>query len=458
MILNYLRRGRIALVLALSAETLAAVAVTAPSRLAYADDAVDAGAKEWSETVRLFQTLLTEVNNADRALTAFTTKNKLTAKGKARAKTVAGQLDAARQQLQTTLDAASLLSKRPKTTADDAVRFRASNAQVLADGADAVQKEQASEQDATLVDRSEEEAAARRAAFDKARADQESARREAEERRKADEDKRRAEAEERRKGEEARRKTEGDARRSAEEQRKAAAEAATSMAAAAAVVADSKARGEVDAKRTALETSVREQSERARDAALGLAGFLAKANVTIDARGAATRYQRALETAAAQAKAFEKKIADTAALSTRPAGAALATLAPEVERSARDIRTTAEAARVLVANTGSYLTGKAPAPTAPTVATTNGAPEPRPQAYRTEDFIPMCDFSFEPAAPDAKSVTLSIDGGPYKPLPTRTRLASGRHSLSVKRDRALQERRELLLCGHIAVIPIEAPK
>jgi hypothetical protein len=230
------------------------------------------------------------------------------------------------------------------------------------------------------------------------------------------------------------------------------------MAAAAAVVADSKARGEVDAKRTALETSVREQSDRARDAALGLAGFLAKANVTIDARGAATRYQRALETATAQAKGFEKRIADAANLATRPAGAALAALAPEVDRSARDIRTTAEASRLLIANTGSYLTGKAPAPTAPSVATTSSAPETRPQAYRTEDFIPMCDFSFEPAAPDARSVTLSIDGGPFKPLPTRTRLASGRHSLAVKRDRALQERRELLLCGHIAVIPIEAPK
>jgi hypothetical protein len=454
------RSPRAALLFALTLATAGAVAVTLPSRVAFADEAADGAAKEWRETVRLFEAQLAAVNDADRALTAFTTKSKLTGKGKTQTKAVATRLEAARQQLQTTLDAAALLSKRAKATADDAIRFRSSNTQVLADGADAVQKEQAAEQDASLVDHSEAEAAARRAAAEKARADQESARREAEERRKAEEDKRRAEADERKKADEAKRSAEADARRSAEEQRRAAAEASAAMAAAAAANADAKARADVDTKRAALEASVREQGERARDAALALAGFLSKANVTIDARGTATRHQRALESAAASTKALEKKLAEAAGLSTRNAAGALGAIAPEIERSGRDVRATAEAARLLISSSKSYLTGfvppSTPAPAAPAGA--GSAPEPKPQVYRTEDFVPMCDFVFEPAAPDAKSASISIDGAPFKPLPTRIRLASGRHSLSVKRDRALQERRELLLCGHVAVIPIEAPK
>jgi hypothetical protein len=138
----------------------------------------------------------------------------------------------------------------------------------------------------------------------------------------------------------------------------------------------------------------------------------------------------------------------------RPANAALGALAADVEKSGRELSTLGEGTRVLIANARSYLTGSVPPP----AATGAAAPEPSRPAHRTEDFVPMCDFAFEPAAPDARSTLLSIDGAPFRSLPTRIHLASGRHSLSVKRDHALQERRELLLCGHVAVIPIEAPK
>ena len=446
-----------ALVVALALGLSAGAAVTTATGVAVADEATEAAAKEWQETVRLFQAQLVAVNDADRALTAFTTKNKLTGKGKTQSKTIAGRLDGARQQLQSSLDAAALLSRRAKGTTDDAIRFRSSNTQVLAEGADAVQKEQAAEQDSSLIDRAEEDAAARRAAAEKVRADQESARREVEERRKAEEDKRRAEGEERKKGDEAKRRSDADGRRAAEDQRKAAAEAATAAAAASAADADAKARTDVDAKRAALEANVREQGERARDAALAIAGFLSKANVTIDARGAAARHQRALEASALATKAFEKKLADTASLPARSAAGAISAIGPEVERSNRDLRATAEAGRLLIGSSKSYLTGIVP-PSALAPATAATTPEPKAQVYRTEDFVPMCDFAFEPAAPDAKSAQISVDGSPFKALPARIRLASGRHLLSVKRDRALQERRELLLCGHVAVIPIDAPK
>ena len=97
-----------------------------------------------------------------------------------------------------------------------------------------------------------------------------------------------------------------------------------------------------------------------------------------------------------------------------------------------------------------HITASASAPAA------DPAPSQTYTAPRLQDIVPVCDFTFEPA--DGKPMQLAIDGGPLRPLPTHARLASGRHTLSVRRNADAAERRELLLCGYVSTVPIEPIK
>lgn len=453
------------------------LALTAAAPVAWAQEApTEQASKEWAATLQLFSTQLAAVNEADRNLTMFTSNNKLTPKGKERSKSLAAKLDTSRQELQTTIDAIALFSKRPKTTIEDAAKFRTANAKVLSDAGDAVQAERAAEQEPTFVDRTAEEAAARRAAAERARAEQEASRREAEERRKAEEERKRTESEQRRKAEEERRRTEAEQRRAAEEdKRKAEAEARrraeeekrTAAAAAAAAAAhetaqaEQKARADVDARLSALEKATRAMADRVRESTDNVAAFLARPTLTIDARGAGVRHQRALEEAGRELRALDKRVTDTRAMPVKQAAAVVGALQADIERTTRTHGNIVEAARATITSPKSFLTGIVPPLSAtPAASASSAAPEPAPRATapsRTEDVVPMCEFAFEPTG-DSKGMTVSVDGSAQKSLPLRVRLASGRHTLFVKKDKAVQERRELLLCGHVAVVPIDPPR
>lgn len=407
----------------------------------------DSGAgREWAQTVQLLEQQLRVVGDADRDLGAFSTKNKLTPKGKTQVKALAVKLDATRQQLQSSLDAAQLLSKRPRSTLEDAIKFRRANEQLLADATDVAAKERAAEQDASMIDRSAEEAEAKRVEAERARAAQEAQRREAEERRKA-------ELEQKKAADDEKKKSEADARRRADEARVAAAEAAQAKAAA----AEQEGRSEINNRVAALEKAAHDQIDRARDGAQQLSTFLARPNLTIDARSAGMKLQKSLETT----PSLDARIATLRTMPVAQAKQSLTGFQAEVERQGRDLLSGVDAARNLIGNPRSYLTGSAAAVVPPPVAKaadSHAAPNaPTTSKYRTEDIVPMCEFAFEPGE-NARGVTLSIDNGQARTLPARVRLASGRHTMVVKKDRVSEERHELLLCGHIAVIPIDVPK
>jgi hypothetical protein len=145
------------------------------------------------------------------------------------------------------------------------------------------------------------------------------------------------------------------------------------------------------------------------------------------------------------------------ALSDKPAaqwGRLVAAIAAETEKGGRDLTRLSDDMKGLVASPKSYFGGVPLGNVAAGTTPSGDTKEPAPR--RLEELVPVCEFTFEPA--DGKPLQLGIDGAPLRPLPLRARLNSGRHQLTVRRDKATEERRELLLCGRIATVPVEPTK
>jgi hypothetical protein len=225
------------------------------------------------------------------------------------------------------------------------------------------------------------------------------------------------------------------------------------------VAAEAKLKSEVDARAVAVDQVLKEQNEKAREIGAALGGFLAKTNLTSDARNGATRMQKQMDTATQTRLGLSARIAEAKDKPAAEAARLISGVSTEAERLAKELARATDQQKALIGSPKSYY-GGAPAAVANTPAPSSSAgnhiaakPEP---PRRLEDIVPVCEFTFESA--DGKPMQVAIDGGTAHSVPTRARLASGRHVLLVRRDRAVEERRELLLCGHVASVPIEPLK
>ncbi len=421
----------VAVVIALTGATMTPL----PARAQATAPSDPAAAKEWKDVLDLLQKQVDALNEADRTLASFIASSKLTAAGKKVTSAASTKIDAARTQLQSTFDAAKLLSARPQSTVDDAARFRNTNLAAISEAGAAAEAGRKAAADSTLVDHSEEERAdaARKAA-------------EATTARKAAADAARATEEQRRKDAE-------DARKSEEQRRKDAEDARKAAAVSAAAAAEAKVKADADAKASQLAQLLKEQSDRSREVSALFSGFLMKTNLSSDSRNAAIRGQKQLDALSQGRMGLQVRLDAVKEKSPAQASKLLAAMAAETERATKDLARLADEQKSLASSPKSYFGGTPLGPTAPESKVAAAAPEP---TRRLEDIVPMCEFTFEPA--DGKPMQLAIDGGPLHALPSRTRLASGRHVLIVKRDKATEERRELLLCGRIATVPLDPVK
>ena len=414
-----LRRGAIA------GLAMMALAVTAAPRDVFAQSpsagpAAPSGGdpaaqKEWTSVLGMLSQSMSDLNDADRGLATFVTGTKLTPKGKSATTALTSRLDAARTNLQSTIDAAKLLAARPQTTAADAARFRDANLAAVTEAGNATQAAKAAVQEPSYVDHSDEEraAAARKAADaaaarDAAAAAAEQARKDADAKRKADEAQKRSDA-------------------------------------------DAKVRADVDAKSAAVAQALKDQGDRAKQIDVALSAFLLRNNLTSDARNAGIKMQRRLDANSQGRMAAQGRLTALKAKLPAQSAALVATLLADVSALGRELSTMTDEQKTIATSSRSYIGGIVP-PQTPT----NGSDAPAAPVSTSVDIVPTCDFTFEPA--DGKPMMLAIDGGPSRPLPTHAHLASGRHTLVIRRDPDSVERHELLLCGYVSTVPLEPIK
>jgi hypothetical protein len=377
---------------------------------------------EWQSVIDLFSKASDDLNAADRGLAGFVAGNKLTPGGAAATKALAARNDAARTNLQSSLDAAKLLAGRPTTTAADAARFRSANLAAITEAAASGQASNAAVQNSAFVDHSD---ADRAAAAQKA-ADAATARAAA------------AQA------------AIATAQAAAQQRKDAQAQAAATQAQAQSA-ADAKIRADVDAKTGVVVQALKDQGDICKQAGVTLDALLIKNNLTSDARNAGIRLQRRIDASGASRLVAGGKLSS---LGDKPAAQAASTLAgvtADVNVLGREVTAIQAETKALASSPRTFIGGIVPAISA--AAPADSTPPPAAASPRTQDIVPVCDFTFEPA--DGKPMQMGIDGGPLRPLPTHARLASGRHALSVHRGADAADRHELLLCGYVSTVPIE---
>jgi hypothetical protein len=374
-----------------------------------------AAQKEWQSVVAMLTQAMSDLNDADRALASFVANSKLTPRGKAATTAQIAKDDAARNNLQSTIDAANLLAARPQSTAADAARFRTANLAAVTDAGNATQAAKADVQEPTYVDHTEaDRAAAAQKAADAAAARQAAA----------------AAADQARKDAEAQRKADADSK---------------------AAAADAKTRADVDSKSAIVAQALKDQGDKAKPMVVSLDSLLMKNNLTSEARNVGIRLQRRMDVNAQGRVAAQTRLD---ALKNKPAAQAttlIAGLTADVNALGKDLNAVNDEEKNLLSSPKTFIGGIVPSPGS--ASTSDAAPTP---AHPGGDIVPICDFTFEPA--DGKPMMLGVDGGPVRPLPTHARLASGRHTLVVRRDPDSAERHELLLCGYVSTVPIEPLK
>jgi hypothetical protein len=371
-------------------------------------------AREWRSVTELFSKTNDDLNAADRSLASFVATGKLTPAGRGATHALAARIDAARTNLQSSLDAANLLAARPQSSVEDAARFRAANLAALTEATAAAQAADAATRNPAYADHSEEQRAeAVRKAAEAAAARQaaEQARKDADAQRKADEDQRRASA-------------------------------------------DSQTRAGADAKASQVQTALQGMVDTAKQVSVALDALLSRNDLTSEARNAALRLQRRADANAGARLDVQGKLSS---LHDKAASQALAFAdgcLKEAGTLGRELTAIGAEQKALSESPRSFLgaVGRAPDPSPAPAEGQTLAPSGLPPR-RSGDIVPICEFTFEPA--DGKPMEIAVDGGPLRPMPARARLASGRHTLSLRRDATAAERHELLLCGYVSTVPIE---
>jgi hypothetical protein len=381
---------------------------------------------EWQSVIDLFSKANDDLNGSDRNLAAFIAASKLTPGGKAATSALVTRIDAARTNVLSSIDAAKLLAARPQATAADAARFRAANLPALTEATATTQAATAAVQNPAYVDHSDQDrAAAAQKAADAAAAKQAAAQAALAAQQAADQQRKDAEA----------------ARKAADAQAHSAAEA--------------KAHADIDAKSGVVLQALKDQAEIAKQVSVALDALLIKNNLTSEARNAGIRLQRRVDANGAGRLVAQGKMSSLGDKPAAQAGAILAAVTADVNALGRDIVAVQAEEKALINSPKTFIGGIVPAISA-SAPTADPTPSATPAAPRLQDIVPVCDFTFEPA--DGKPMQIAIDGGPLRPLPTHARLASGRHTLSVRRNADAAERRELLLCGYVSTVPIEPIK
>lgn len=365
-----------------------------------------------------------DLNAADRALASFIASNKLTPVGKGSTAALVARLDAARTNLQSSIDAAKLLAARQQSTAADAARFRAANLTSLTEATAATQAATAALAQPSYVDHSEEDrAAAARRAADAAATRQAAAEAAAASRQAATQ----AAA--------AAQQTADQQRKSDEERRRAS--------------ADAKLRDDVDNRSGVVFQALKDQSDLAKQISAVIDALLIKNNLTSEARNTGMRMQRRTDANRQGRITAQMRMSALKDKSAAQAASALPAITADVNQLGRELSALQDEEKALISSPKTFIGGIV----SPISAAPQPADSPAPAARRIEDIVPVCDFTFEPA--DGKPMQLGIDGGPLRPLPTHARLASGRHTLNVRRNADAAERHELLLCGYVSTVPIE---
>lgn len=379
---------------------------------------------EWQSVVDLFSKANDDLNASDRNLAAFIAANKLTPGGKSATSALVTRIDAARTNVLSSIDAAKLLAARPQSTAADAARFRAANLPALTEATATTQAATAAVQNNAYVDHhNQDRAAAAQKAADAAAARQAAAQAAVAAQQAADQQRKDADA----------------ARKAADAQARSAAEA--------------KAHADLDTKAGVVAQAMKDQTEIAKQVSVALDALLIKNNLTSEARNAGIKLQRRVDANGAARMVAQGKLSSLGDKPAAQAAGILAAVTADVNQMGRDIVAVQAEEKALVSSPKTFISGIVPAISASAPSTDSA---PSTAAPRLQDIVPVCDFTFEPA--DGKPMQIAIDGGPLRPLPTHARLASGRHTLSVRRNADAAERRELLLCGYVSTVPIEPIK
>ncbi len=402
------------------------VSAQAPSGSSAPGPSDPAAAQEWQSVIDLLSKANDDLNASDRGLATFITGNKLTPSGKAATSGLVTRIDAARTNLLSSLDAAKLLAGRPQSTAADAARFRTANLPALTEASAATQAANAATQNTAYVDHSEQDrAAAAQRAADAAAARQAAADAAAAAAAAADQQRKDAAA----------------AAKAADDQRKAA--------------ADAKVRADVDQKSGIVFQALKDQGDVGKQVQAGLDALMMRNNLTSEARNSAIRLQKRLDANGAARLVAQNKLSNLGNVSATQAATLLASVTGDVNALGREVGSIQADQKALVGSRRTYIGGLVPPGSSiPTSADNSAASAPAPRS--ASEVVPICDFTFEPA--DGKPMQVAIDGGPLRPLPTHARLASGRHTLSLRRGPDSAERHELLLCGYVSTVPLEPIK
>ena len=378
------------------------------------------------------------VDESQAALATFARTHTVRDRGVARAAIAVDAVRASRDRLRELRAEQERLLLRV-TSAADAHAFSERASAAIKSASDAVAAATAMTTDPTIVDTTAEDrerwlAAAQRAREDeeakrKAARDAEEARRQAaiataqEEARRRNED-----AEQRRKEAEAGRiaAAEASKRKLEEQQAQQQANAAASSAEKKKLAEQkhdtiAKGLGDVDTQLTAALATV--------------ASTLAIANVSRDQRARAQANDQRIR--ALQARAKDVRARADGALQAAPA-AALAT----VSRAEVELAVLASEARIVTASAG-----------APVITTT------APGAAGSKEVAPVPTCVVDVVAPAGLTgTTVALDGAKPVPLPAKVRVSSGRHALAVSRGTQTVRQSELVVCGRVATIAVNAPK
>ncbi len=382
---------------------------------------------EWQSVIDLFSKANDDLNGSDRNLAAFIAANKLTPGGKSATTGLVARIDAARTNVLSSIDAAKLLAARPQATAADAARFRAATLPALTDATATTPVATAALQNQAYVDHSDQDrAAAAQKAADAAAARQTAAQAALATQQAADQQ----------------RKDADTARKAADAQARSAAEA--------------KAHADIDARSGVVLQALKDQTEIAKQVSVALDALLIKNNLTSEARNAGIKLQRRVDANGAGRMVAQGKVSSLGDKPAAQGASILSATTADANQLGRDIVAIQAEEKALISSPKTFIGGIVPA-----ISASAGTADPTPSggsapSPRLQDIVPVCDFTFEPA--DGKPMQLGIDGGPLRPLPTHARLASGRHTLSLRRNADVAERRELLLCGYVSTVPIEPIK
>lgn len=421
------RNGAAVCLVILGSVGLGVVGASGPAWAQAPATADPAAQAEWQSVIDLFSKANDDLNGSDRNLAAFIAASKLTPSGKSATSGLVARIDAARTNVLSSIDAAKLLAARPQATAADAARFRAANLPALTEATATTQAATAAVQNQAYVDHSDQDrAAAAQKAADAAAARQAAAQAALATQQAADQQRKDADA----------------ARKAADAQAHSAAEA--------------KAHADLDTKSGIVLQALKDQTEIAKQVSVALDALLIKNNLTSEARNAGIKLQRRVDANGAGRLVAQGKVSSLGDKPAAQAAGILSATTADVNQLGRDIVAIQAEEKALISSPKTFIGGIVPA-----ISASAGASDPTPSAGsaappRLQDIVPVCDFTFEPA--DGKPMQLGIDGGPLRPLPTHARLASGRHTLSLRRNADAAERRELLLCGYVSTVPIEPIK